>query len=162
MNVCVHLQQRQSRRSVNRVQHLDSASSAVPSADLPYVVEVSVGNLLLGGQFLHLVQEDVHLKLGAQVLEATVAERLPAEATRRQCQTFISFHTVVEKCGHKCKKTSEESSFEERNSHRAVDNQGHHDVHVCNVLLEVGIEQVELCASGKETTAKMMSTRKRR
>lgn len=41
------------------------------------VVEVPVRNLLLGSQLLHLVQQDVHLELGAQVLQATVAERLP-------------------------------------------------------------------------------------
>lgn len=67
------------------VQHLDSSHGAVSQRpDLPYVVEVSVGNLLLSGQLLHLVQEDVHLELGAQVLEAPVAERLTVEVNRRQ------------------------------------------------------------------------------
>lgn len=71
-----------------RVQHLLSVRPA-PSADLPYVVEVSVRNLLLSRQLLHLVQEDVHLKLGAQVLKATVAERLPAEVSRRRRRTYF-------------------------------------------------------------------------
>lgn len=34
-------------------------------------------NLLLSCQLLHLIQENVHLELGAQVLETAVAERLP-------------------------------------------------------------------------------------
>lgn len=50
------------------------------------------------------------------------------------------------------------SSSEERYSHRAVDNKCHHDIHVCNVLLEVGVKQVELCASEKQTTAKIKET----
>lgn len=75
---------------LNRDQHpVDCSSGAVLSANLPNVVEVSVGDLLLSGQLLHLVQEDVHLELGAQVLEATVAERLPAEVIRRHRQTVF-------------------------------------------------------------------------
>lgn len=46
------------------------------------VVEVSVGHLLLGCQLLHLVQQDVHLELGAQVLQTPVAEGLPVHKAR--------------------------------------------------------------------------------
>lgn len=44
------------------------------SVHLPDVVEVTVGHLLLGCQLLHLVEQHVHLELGAQVLQAAVAE----------------------------------------------------------------------------------------
>lgn len=55
-----------------------------------------MGNLLLGRQLLHLVQQDVHLELGAQVLEATVAERLPAE-DKDDIGRFVGGHTGVER-----------------------------------------------------------------
>ena len=48
-------------------------------AHLADVVEVSVWNLLLGGQLLHLVEQHVHLELGAQVLSPTVAEGLSGQ-----------------------------------------------------------------------------------
>lgn len=33
-----------------------------------------------------------------------------------------------------------------QNLHWSIDNEGHHDVHVSNVLLQVWIRQVQLCA----------------
>lgn len=38
------------------------------------VVEISVWHLLLGGQLFHLIEQHVHLELGAQVLQPAVAE----------------------------------------------------------------------------------------
>lgn len=46
----------------------------------------------------------------------------------------------------------------ERHSHRAIYNKGHHNIHVCDVLLQVRIGQVKLCTSGKENSAKIIPT----
>lgn len=40
------------------------------------VIEVPVWDFLLRCQLFHLVQQDVHLELGAQILQTTVAEGL--------------------------------------------------------------------------------------
>lgn len=48
------------------------------------VVEISVWHLLLGGQLLHLVEQHVHLELGAQVLQPAVAERLSGRRRKKQ------------------------------------------------------------------------------
>lgn len=40
------------------------------------VVEISVWHLLLGSQLFHLIEQHMHLELGAQVLQPAVAERL--------------------------------------------------------------------------------------
>lgn len=58
---------------------------------LPYVVEVSVRNLLLSCQLLHLIQENVHLELGAQVLETAVAERLPVARMEKKTKNRECF-----------------------------------------------------------------------
>lgn len=42
------------------------------------IVKVSMRDFFLCRQLLHLVQQDVHLELGAQILQAAVAEGLPA------------------------------------------------------------------------------------
>ena len=41
---------------------------------LPDIVEVPVGHFLLSSQFLHLVEQNMHLEFGAQVLQPAVAE----------------------------------------------------------------------------------------
>lgn len=41
---------------------------------LPDIVEVTVWHPFLGCQLLHLVEQDMHLELGAQVLQSSVAE----------------------------------------------------------------------------------------
>lgn len=46
----------------------------------------------------------------------------------------------------------------ERHSHRAIDNKGHHNIHVCDVLLQIRIGQVKLCTSEKENSAKITQT----
>lgn len=43
---------------------------------LPDVIEVPVWNSLLGSEFLHLIEKDVELILGEEVLQATEAEAL--------------------------------------------------------------------------------------
>lgn len=40
------------------------------------IVEVSMWDFLLRCQLFHLIQQDVHLELGAKILQTTVAERL--------------------------------------------------------------------------------------
>lgn len=35
------------------------------------------------------------------------------------------------------------------NLHRPVDDEGHHDVHVCDVLFQIWIQQLQLCAPEK-------------
>lgn len=48
-------------------------------ANLADIVEISVWHLLLGGQLLHLIEQHVHLELGAQVLQPAVTERLSGQ-----------------------------------------------------------------------------------
>lgn len=52
------------------------AGAARGPTHLPDVVEIAVRHLLLGSQLLHLVEQHVHLELGAQVLQPAVAEGL--------------------------------------------------------------------------------------
>lgn len=43
-------------------------------AHLTDIVEVPVWHFLLSSQLLHLIEQNVHLELGAQVLKTAVAE----------------------------------------------------------------------------------------
>lgn len=57
-------------------------------------------NLLLSCQLLHLIQENVHLELGAQVLETAVAERLPVarmEKKQKKKQTVFLSEVISER-----------------------------------------------------------------
>lgn len=92
--MCVSTWRRSARKVVTAVRPRLHPCGPVTSADLPYVVEVSVRNLLLSRQLLHLIQEDVHLKLGAQVLKAAVAERLPVKVIHGRSETFFSLQTL--------------------------------------------------------------------
>lgn len=84
VDVCVHLERDPSLRRLDhfttRPLLTDAHKRGVTC--LAYVVKVSVGNLLLGCQLLHLVQQDVHLEFGAEVLQTAVAERLPGRVNR--------------------------------------------------------------------------------
>ena len=52
-------------------------------AHLADVVEVSVRDFLLFRQLLHLVQQDVHLELGAQVLQTAIAKGFSASVRNK-------------------------------------------------------------------------------
>lgn len=43
---------------------------------LTNIVKVSMGNLFLCCKLLHLIQKDVHLEFGAEILKPTIAKRL--------------------------------------------------------------------------------------
>lgn len=55
------------------VIRLNRNSSEVHLTD---IVEVPMWDLLLRCQLFHLIQQDVHLELGAKILQTTVAEGL--------------------------------------------------------------------------------------
>lgn len=48
------------------------------------VVEVSMRDFLLRCQFFHLIEQDVHLELGAEVLQTAVAERLSVAKKKKK------------------------------------------------------------------------------
>ncbi len=55
------------------LMRLSRNSSQVHLTD---VVEVSMWDFFLRRQLFHLIQQDVHLKLGAKILQTTIAEGL--------------------------------------------------------------------------------------
>lgn len=137
------------------------------------VVEIPVRHLLLGGQLLHLVEQHVHLELGAQVLQPAVAERLSGRTRTRQGAQSLwggtregtglrlprgrrtadkSKTQVALKWGETISRSlGQESPGWEgtgRDSHGAVDNQGHQHIDVSHKLLQVGIRQLHLWATG--------------
>lgn len=52
------------------------------------IVEVSMWDFLLCCQLFHLIQQDVHLELGAKILQTTVAEGLSV-ANGKQKQVMV-------------------------------------------------------------------------
>lgn len=53
-------------------------SRNISQVHLTDIVKVSMWDLLLCCQLFHLIQQDVHLELGAKILQTTVAEGLSA------------------------------------------------------------------------------------
>lgn len=45
-----------------------------------------------------------------------------------------------------------------KHSHWPIDNESHHHIHVCNILLQVRIGQVQFCTSEKENSVKVILT----
>lgn len=121
---------------------------------LSYVVEVSVWNFLLSGQLLHLIQEDVHLEFRAQVLQAAVAERLPVKHHTEETQAHISCKIYTEHLNSDICRLM----VSKKHSHWAIDNEGHHNIHVSDVLRQVRIGQVQFCASEKQNSIKVIQT----
>lgn len=64
---------------------MKSEASRFLGAYLADVVEVSMRDFLLCCQLLHLIEQDVHLELGAQVLQTAVTEGFSA-STRNKCK----------------------------------------------------------------------------
>lgn len=54
------------------------------------IVKVSMWDFLLCCQLFHLIQQDVHLKLGAEILQTTVAEGLSVARGNKK-QTVCAF-----------------------------------------------------------------------
>lgn len=67
---------------------LSGSSSQVHLTD---VVEVSMRDLLLRRQLFHLIEQDVHLELGAEVLQTAVAERLSVAKKNQKRRWLVSF-----------------------------------------------------------------------
>lgn len=53
------------------------------------VVEVSMRDFFLRRQLFHLVEQDVHLELGAEVLQTAVAERLSVAKKKKAVVSVI-------------------------------------------------------------------------
>lgn len=53
------------------------------------IVEVSMWDFLLCGQLFHLIQQDVHLELGAEILQTTVAEGFSVAMGNKKTNSFF-------------------------------------------------------------------------
>ena len=116
-------------------------------------------DFLLCCQLLHLIQQDVHLELGAKILQTTVAEGLSVAKRNTNKLRLLSDNVVEMRNGKRKERLVinnlngiiSKENLNKENVHWSVDNEGHHDVHISDVLLQVWIRQVQLCAPVGDT-----------